>query len=457
MYAETGEPHIIKRGEEFYLDFKTSHITAFKNGQSIENEIYDTYSFNISDSEVVSYNVNSHIVCGINGGSSAITFVLNDNDLQHLNKSFIVEVDYVPVNASAIKLNFSQDYIDPYNIPTSDFSKIPVGNDFKVAAEVNDDATDKRIQYVSSNPEIIQIDKETGHGSAKKVGTAIITAYSLDNPDIFVKKEIKVTNSTSPFTLKFEGENIKYITSYNNDAKEFLGYNVGIYYGKTYKLKINPVFICTSDKFVVEHIESSQKDQTISIDSSGNITTTALGKTTVKIIYGEDDSLQKYELIINFEVIRDTIAFNQLHTLIRKLFGHYGLFLCTALTGMIFICLTYNTWLKKIIASLIYSVIGFAVAGGSELIQMITPNRGPSWKDVGIDFGGFMTTVGSFIVVFLIIWLISYLIKKHKGTAPKKEKIIVVNKVCKTSAQYEYEKRKIEKQQRKAKTKKKKK
>ncbi|MBR2106915.1 MAG: VanZ family protein, partial [Treponema sp.] len=78
-----------------------------------------------------------------------------------------------------------------------------------------------------------------------------------------------------------------------------------------------------------------------------------------------------------------------LHRIVRKLFGHYGLFLATALAGMIFICMTFKGWKNKIFATLVYSVIGFVVAGGSELIQKYTPGRGPSWKDVGIDFGGF--------------------------------------------------------------------
>ena len=59
-------------------------------------------------------------------------------------------------------------------------------------------------------------------------------------------------------------------------------------------------------------------------------------------------------------------------------------------------------------------VIGFALAGFSELIQVYTPGRFGAWKDVGIDTAGYALTILLTVIVVAIIKLIKYLIKKKK-------------------------------------------
>ena len=115
--------------------------------------------------------------------------------------------------------------------------------------------------------------------------------------------------------------------------------------------------------------------------------------------------------------------------------------------------MTFKSDWKKLIATGIYVVVGFTVAGVSELIQKFTPGRGPSWKDVGIDFGGFMTSIGVFVVCLLIFMLIKHLIKLHKTKVTASTE---VQKQCKSEAQLAYEKRKLEKQLSKKSNKKKK-
>ena len=68
-------------------------------------------------------------------------------------------------------------------------------------------------------------------------------------------------------------------------------------------------------------------------------------------------------------------------------------------------------------------------------------------RNLGIDFGGFMTTTGVCIIIFLICWLVSYLIKKHKAKKLLEEQAIIPNSDKPMSAgKFAYEQRKLEKQ-----------
>lgn len=67
----------------------------------------------------------------------------------------------------------------------------------------------------------------------------------------------------------------------------------------------------------------------------------------------------------------------------------------------------------------ISSVLGFCVAGFSELAQFYTPNRSAQWRDVGIDFGGYMTTIVIFLICVGIWELIKYLARRRKNKVKK--------------------------------------
>ena len=90
---------------------------------------------------------------------------------------------------------------------------------------------------------------------------------------------------------------------------------------------------------------------------------------------------------------------------IRKLIGHFGFF---AISGVL-TTLSVDLWMHPYAAYRPYKPFiislsgGFFLAGLTELIQRFIPNRSGEFKDVLIDFGGYL--LGAFLV-FLVIMLI---------------------------------------------------
>ncbi len=96
----------------------------------------------------------------------------------------------------------------------------------------------------------------------------------------------------------------------------------------------------------------------------------------------------------------------KLHQFVRKL-AHFTEF---ALVGTLF-CWTYFSYFKEKKGTFIPALGVFAVACTDELLQFLSPGRGPSVVDVCIDcFGGaFGVAFG-----FLLIWLLERMIRKRK-------------------------------------------
>ena len=117
------------------------------------------------------------------------------------------------------------------------------------------------------------------------------------------------------------------------------------------------------------------------------------------------------------EIVAEEIE--SLAGIVRKLFGHFGLFAVTAIPAMIFVILAYRDTSFRVAGVFIGLAIGCVVAWLSEFIQAFVPGRGPSWKDVGIDCAGFALTCA----VFLIGIIIAYVVVKIRG---KKEETIEI-------------------------------
>ncbi len=101
------------------------------------------------------------------------------------------------------------------------------------------------------------------------------------------------------------------------------------------------------------------------------------------------------------------MTFEQFAAFIRKFLGHFSLFAITAIPLMIAITLIDHTFRQRVLGAIGALVGGFSLAAISEFIQLLTPGRGPAWRDVGIDFGGFALTV----VLFFIGYVIAYLVR----------------------------------------------
>ncbi|MFA6830283.1 MAG: VanZ family protein [Bacilli bacterium] len=100
---------------------------------------------------------------------------------------------------------------------------------------------------------------------------------------------------------------------------------------------------------------------------------------------------------------------DEINHLIRKLVGHYGYFV---VLGTVSSLLYYSFDRPRLsIRILINFVSGLLFALFSEFVlQSLTPGRGPSIQDAGIDYAGFVT-------LSLVITII-YLVKQKKKSLP---------------------------------------
>ena len=106
--------------------------------------------------------------------------------------------------------------------------------------------------------------------------------------------------------------------------------------------------------------------------------------------------------------------------IVRKLVGHFGLFAVSGVLSSLAIYLAFSPmkWSKYYL--LIIMSLGFGLLMGitTELIQLNVPGRSGEFRDVLIDFSGYL-------LGFLIILLIVFLVIRHNQ---KKQQQIVEDK-----------------------------
>lgn len=100
--------------------------------------------------------------------------------------------------------------------------------------------------------------------------------------------------------------------------------------------------------------------------------------------------------------------FDSFAYMIRKLFGHFGLFVLNGLVSTVtaFLFLKDTKLNKNYFVFSIALVFGLVIAMVSELIQIFTPDRYGSWGDIGIDFGGFV--LGN-VLIFAVLYFFDFI------------------------------------------------
>ena len=90
---------------------------------------------------------------------------------------------------------------------------------------------------------------------------------------------------------------------------------------------------------------------------------------------------------------------------IRKAFGHFGLFVISGLLSSLAIYFAFNPlkWSKYWLLIIIALAFGLAMGITTELIQLNVPGRSGEFKDVLIDFSGY---VFGFLIILLILFLV---------------------------------------------------
>ena len=103
-------------------------------------------------------------------------------------------------------------------------------------------------------------------------------------------------------------------------------------------------------------------------------------------------------------------------TFIRKLFGHFGLFVISGLLSSLAVFFVFNPQKWSNYYLLIIISLGFGLLMGitTELIQLNVPGRSGEFNDVLIDFGGYL--LGFLIVLLILFLVIRRSLKKQKET-----------------------------------------
>lgn len=429
-----GELLTIGKNEKKAIEIKSYLLTALKDGTSIKKEAKTSFDWSFSSGyqESVVPNVdletNIHTLTGIKQNSGEepikITFdvLFEGKKVASLNLS--VKVTYVAVDKSLFSFSLSI-YKNPneYNIGKEDGSLVSIGSVLHTKATMNEDATNQKVSYSSSDVSILKVDPNTGVIEALKSGEASIIATSRDDVNITFKRTVKVVDTVSPFVLDTEKMHASSFSVKQDEEGNILSYNVSLEYGSSYQIFIKALNESTSSSLSFSFLPNSDPSHkhAISIDKSGRITTIGIGEDTVLVKYGE--GLSEYTQEVTFKVDRNyRFTWSQLTLIVRKTLGHYSLFAVTALFSVGFILMTFHKEIHRLIALLVSELMGFALAGFSELLQLYTPGRSGRWEDVGIDTAGYSLTIVIALLVILIVWGIRLFKKKKAANAQIEEK-----------------------------------
>lgn len=396
------------------LNVEFAFNRQFKDGTKNDEVLLDdgTYSISSNNDNVVC-NDDKLIFFANKKGSTSFKITSLQNDL--LSFDFTIDVNFIDIDSFDVVYNAG--YYPGDNKGLDDFSKIALGSEFDIDVSMNNNASIKDVSFTSSDSSVISI-SQNGVGKAKKVGKSTITVTPISNPSLKKTKQIQVVDTVSPFTINskvFKAETFNSI----DDGKK---YEAKLFYGKNYKIGITTKEKVSCKNLSFECMDSSgnKTNNIVSVDKFGNISLLDIGKTTLKVTLGSDDTLVKYSVYIDLTIDRDiSVMFSSLAKKLRKLVGHYLLFAVFAFLSVVFIFLATNKIKTMLIGLGISSVLGFCVAGFSELTQFYTPNRSAQWRDVGIDFAGYMTTIAIFLICVGIWELIKYLARRRKNKVKK--------------------------------------
>lgn len=402
-----------------YHDYKALNVEfafnrQFKDGTKNDEFLFDDGTYFISsNNDNVVCNDDKLIFFANKKGSTSFKITSLQNHL--LSFDFTIDVNFIDIDSFDVVYNAG--YYPGDNKGLDDFSKIALGSEFDIDVSMNNNASIKDVSFTSSDSSVISI-SQNGVGKAKKVGKSTITVTPISNPSLKKTKQIQVVDTVSPFTINskvFKAETFNSI----DDGKR---YEAKLFYGKNYKIGITTKEKVSCKNLSFECMDSSgnKTNNIVSVDKFGNISLLDIGKTTLKVTLGSDDTLVKYSVYIDLTIDRDiSVMFSSLAKKLRKLVGHYLLFAVFAFLSVVFIFLATNKIKTMLIGLGISSVLGFCVAGFSELTQFYTPNRSAQWRDVGIDFGGYMTTIAIFLICVGIWELIKYLARRRKNKVKK--------------------------------------
>lgn len=216
-----------------------------------------------------------------------------------------------------------------------------------------------------------------------------VRVYLNDNPSIFSEIKVKVISKK----VNYDVDNQMNVVVNSNDK---IIYNENTIFPNNYEIK-----------YLID-------DNTIStVDDAGIIYGIKKGKTTCHIVLtSSDGSSFIYDIIVNV-INPPKPAF---YLLIRKGIGHFGAFMILSLIAFGVIYFFFN---RKIVGMIISLVVGFSLAGVTEIIQLSVKGRTGTFDDVLIDFSGYLVGTVITVVIFYLVIFIKLLVKRKDGNYEK--------------------------------------
>lgn len=278
-----------------YHDYKALNVEfafdrQFKDGTKNDEVLFDDGTYFISsNNDNVVCNHDKLIFFANKKGSTSFKITSRQNDL--LSFDFTIDVNFIDIDSFDVVYNAG--YYPGDNKVLDDFSKIALGSEFDIDVSMNNNASIKDVSFTSSDSSVISI-SQNGVGKAKKVGKSIITVTPISNPSLKKTKQIQVVDTVSPFTINskvFKAETFNSI----DDGKR---YEAKLFYGKNYKIGITTKEKVSCKNLSFECMDSSgnKTNNIVSVDKFGNISLLDIGKTTLKVTLGSDDTLVKYSV-----------------------------------------------------------------------------------------------------------------------------------------------------------------
>ena len=216
------------------------------------------YEFIFTPSKDGFVNINNNIIQGISAG--VVNILISSSDSS--------------VKTTSVKITI-EEKIKPTKINSEEFVKVVIGTTYKIEYSVEPfDASDE-VTFVSNNKGVVTVD-ENGVLAGHKLGDAIITIKSVDNPSLYIKIDVEVV---LPYP-----ESIEAIDNLTIDYKE------------TYTLThvIHPLD-------AIQDVRYYSLDESIcSVDSKGVVTALKPGVTKIVIVSKIKDEI-KHEVTVTVE------------------------------------------------------------------------------------------------------------------------------------------------------------
>lgn len=264
----------------------------------------------------------------------------------------------------------------------------------------------EKFKFITSNNQILSIDDE-GNALCLQTGNVSIYAVNKQNEDEIYSYTLKIYTAVNKVDII--NKNFSKLTKQKDN------YILKIRNNVVYQFEFSNINDIKYRYIIVENDGFTMFDD-------GKFQATKSGRYEGYILIGEEDSpyKQKIKFVINSDVIGlsdDTIYF------IRKLVGHFGLFMALGFFGMLMLSVfKYFNFKYKIILIIALILHGILVAYSTEFIQGLDPTRTNAIKDVLINCSGYLCGITVIGIVILVKKLIIMVIKKCSNTKLKEGK-----------------------------------